>query len=114
VTGLETTQAERAGWQRRAAAELVWILDTHRDLPLVAWTVGPAGATLVGHVNGLAPAGQAQAVFHRWRAALALGEHTETISGSATRYLQAVARRNRVRLALTATVFADEAEAVTW
>lgn len=43
----------------------------------------------------------------------ALGEHTETTCGSATRYLQAVARRSRVRLALTATVFEDEAEAVT-
>ncbi len=49
------TPAQRTG-ERRAAAELVAILTAHPDLPVIAWTVGPAGATLTGQVNGLAPA----------------------------------------------------------
>jgi hypothetical protein len=44
VTGaFVITQAERARWQRQAAAELAAILDRHGDLPCIAWTVGPAG-----------------------------------------------------------------------
>jgi hypothetical protein len=112
VTGFEITHAERAGWQRRATRELAAILDTHRELPIIAWTVVPAASTLVGHVNGLGGADEVRQAFDTWRAALALGEDTETSSGSATVYLRAVARRNRVRLALTATVFEDHAEAV--
>jgi len=108
VTGFEISHAERAGWQRRAAKELAAILEVNRDLPVIAWMVAPAGATLVGQVDGLASPGDVRAVFHSWRVALALGGHTETASGSATVYLRAVARRNRVQLALTATVFDHE------
>ena len=51
----EITQQERAWWQRQAAAGLASILDPHPDLPAIAWTVGPAGSVLIGHVNGLSP-----------------------------------------------------------
>jgi hypothetical protein len=105
VTFFEITHAERAGWQRRAAAELAAILDTHRDLPVIAWTVGPVGASLIGRINGLAPAEQVRASFDAWRAALAICEHTQTPAGSGIAYLHAVTRRNRVRVGLTATVF---------
>ena len=47
-------QAERAAWQR-AAAELAAILDAHDDLPLITWTVGPAGSVLARRVSGLFP-----------------------------------------------------------
>jgi len=107
VTGFEITHAERAGWQRRAAGELAAILDTHRDLPIIAWTVVPAGSTLVGHVNGLAPADEVRQAFDTWRAALTLIEHSEVTSCGGTTYLRAVAYRNRVRVGLTATVFDD-------
>jgi hypothetical protein len=87
----------------------VAILDTHRDLPVIAWTVVPAGSTLSGHVNGLAPAGQVRAVFGGWRAALglddAVGEH---VTGAGTVHLHAMADRHRVRVRLTATIFDDE------
>jgi hypothetical protein len=108
VTFFQITHAERAGWQRRSAAELAAILHTHRDLPVIAWTVGPAGATLTGRINGLAPAEQVRVTFDAWRAALSLGEHTETPSGPGIACLRAETHRNRVRVGLTATVFDDE------
>jgi hypothetical protein len=58
VTGaLEIIGADRARWQRQAAAELAAILDAYPGLPAIAWTVGAAGCVLAGRVNGLAPAG---------------------------------------------------------
>jgi hypothetical protein len=111
VTGFQITHAERAGWQRRAAGELATILDTHRDLPIIGWTVVPAGATLLGHVNGLAPAAEVRQAFHAWRVVLRLLEHGEVTSGATTR-LRATADRNRVRVALSASVF-DDGGAVT-
>jgi hypothetical protein len=101
-------QAEQAGWQRRDAVVLAAILDTHRDLPVIAWTVGPAGAMLSGRVPGRGPAAAVRAVFHDWRLALCLAEHSETVGGSGICYLRAVGRRDRVRLSLTATVFDDD------
>jgi hypothetical protein len=105
VTGFEIIHAERAGWQRRAARELAAILDTHRDLPIITWTVGPADATLTGQINGLAPAEQVRARFDAWRTALMLGEHTKTPPGRGVTYLRVVTQRNRVNVGLTATVF---------
>jgi hypothetical protein len=108
VTLFEITHGERAGWQRRAAAELASILQAHQDLPLIAWTVSPAGSVLIGQVNGLAPAAQVREVFTAWRLALALEEHSgHQLSGGAT-WLHAATRRNRVRVRLSATVFDDE------
>jgi hypothetical protein len=102
------THGEQAGQQRRAAAALAAILDAHRDLPVIAWTVGPAGAMLSGRVAGPGPAATVRAVFHDWRSVLALAEHTETTCGPGTCYLRAAAWRDRVQLALTATVFDDD------
>jgi hypothetical protein len=108
VTLFDITPGERAGWQRRAARELTAILDAHRDLPVIAWTVAPAGATLVGHVNGLDSAGKVREVFDIWRVALALPEHTETTSGLGAVYLRAVVERNQVRVGVTATVWDED------
>ena len=101
-------QAERAAWQRRAAAELAAILDAHADLPVIAWTVGPAGSVLAGRVSGLAPAAQAREVFAAWRQGLALGEEREDQMSGGTAWLHATARRREVTVRLTATVFGDE------
>ncbi len=103
------TQAERSAWQWRAATELVSLLNTHQDLPVIAWTVGPAGSNLVGHVNGLAPAATVQDTFDSRRMALALGEPSRTASRGSV-YLRALTYRKGVRVALTATVFDDEGE----
>lgn len=103
------TQAERACWQRRATARLAEILKANPELPLIAWTVGTAGATLAGRVNGLAAPGAVRATFDAWRIALALTEHTETPSDSRT-FLRAVAYRDRIQLGISATIFDDEGE----
>jgi len=109
VTGaLEIIQADRARWQRQAAGELARILDAHPGLPAIAWTVGPAGCVLAGRVNGLARAGQVRDVFDAWRAALALAEYREHQVGGGATWLHPAARRDLVRVRLTATVFAGE------
>lgn len=107
----EITQQERAWWQRRAAGELGSILDRHPDLPVIAWTVGPAGSVLVGHVNGLSPAAQVRRAFQAWQSALALlQDYHEDLTGSGTACLHAGVRRGQVKVRLTATVFAGEGE----
>jgi len=111
VTGaLEIARADRARWQRQAAGELTRILDAHPELPAIAWTVGPAGCVLTGRVNGLAPAGQVLDVFDAWRAALGLAGHREHQLGGGAIWLHAAARRDLVRVRLTATVFAGVQE----
>ena len=45
MTGaLKVIQADRARWQRQAAAELTAVLGAHPGLPAIAWTAGPAGS----------------------------------------------------------------------
>ena len=109
MTGLSwVIQADRARWQRQAAAELAAILDAHPGLPAIAWTVGPAGCVLAGQVSGLAPAGQVRDVFDAWRAALELEGHREHQLGGGAAWLHAEVLRHQVRVRLTATVFAGE------
>lgn len=107
----EIAPSERAGWQRRAVRELAAILDAHRNLPVIAWTVGSAGATVIGHIGGLVPAGQARQVFQVWCAALTLTEQGELTAGAGVAHLRAVAHRDRVLVRLTATVL-DEHDGV--
>jgi len=108
VTGLEITRQERAWWQRQAAAELTAILDACPDLPRIAWTVGPAGSVLAGRVSGLAPAAQVREVFTARRRALALAEDPGQQMSGGTTWLHAAARRELVKVRLTAMVFGDE------
>jgi hypothetical protein len=107
--GPEIAQADRARWQRQAAGELTRILGEHPELPAIAWTAGPAGC-VAGRVNGLAPAGQVLDVFDAWRAALGLAGHREHQLGGGVIWLHAAARRDLVRVRLTATVFAGVQE----
>jgi len=108
VTALNITQAERYIWQRRAAAALVALLDKHRHLPAITWTVG-TGSVLMGRVNGLQPAASARAVFDAWTAALAIDERREHTSHAMT-YLVAHTRRDSVDIGLQANLILDEAE----
>ena len=107
----EITQAERNCWQRQAAAELTRILQAHRDLPPIAWTVGPAGSVLIGQISGLAPAAQVREVFGGWRSALALEEYREHQMSAGAVWLHAATRRNRVKIRLSATVFGESEDA---
>jgi hypothetical protein len=106
VTTLTITQAERSAWQRRAAAALVYLLAEHGDLPVIAWTVGPAGSVLVGRVNGLQPSATVRTVFDAWTAALQ-GEHREHTHAALTS-LSAQARRGSVTIMLQADLIVDE------
>ena len=110
MTGLEITQQERAGWQRRAGAGLGGSLAADRDLPCIIWTAGPAGSVLIGQVSGLAPAAHVREAFIAWRLALALGDYRELPVNGATTWLHAAARRGEVRVRLTATVSGEDGE----
>src|SRR5207302_9818604 len=68
------THADRARWQQQAAGELAAILDEGAGLPLIAWTVAAAGASLAGQVTGAG----ARAAFAAWRQALALDAVLQT------------------------------------
>ena len=113
MTLFEITHGERAGWQRRAARELAAILDAHRDLPIIAWTLASAGSSVVGHVSGPASAGQLRGVFDAWRVALMLSQHREVTVDGGTIFLKATIHRNRVRVTLSATLMPNEDAEVT-
>jgi hypothetical protein len=114
VSGSWLSQGERALWQRRAAAELAAILDAHRDLPCIAWTVGSAGSVLAGQVSSLVPAARVHEVFGAWRLALALEENPGQQMSGGTTWRHAAARRHQGKVRRTATVFEDQDEGEGW
>ena len=104
VTGGWITQAGRARWQQKAAAELAAIVAGHPGIPVIAWTVTASGAALPGQV--LAPAAGRRGLFTEWRQALGPGDVTQTPSGTgAAVYLHARGVRGGVAVSVTATVF---------
>jgi hypothetical protein len=106
VTGGWITQADRSGWQQRAAAELAAILAVHPGIPVIAWTVTASGGALSGQV--LAPASVRRGLFGQWRQALGLDELTETpAAGGTAVYLHARGVLSGVSVSVTATVFDD-------
>jgi len=104
----EGAPAAQAAGQRRAAARLAVILHEHRALPLIAWTVGTTGSTLVGHVIAVGPAVQVRAAFDAWCAVLAVCDRVETASslGGAQRW--ATVETGRVTVSITATMLPDD------
>jgi hypothetical protein len=104
VTGGWITQADRSGWQQRAAAGLATILAAHPGIPVIAWTVAASGGGLSGQV--LAPASVRRDLFGQWRQALGLGEVAEIPSAGGTAvYLHARGVLSGVSVSVTATVF---------
>jgi hypothetical protein len=107
VTGGWITQADRSGWQQRAAGELAAILAAHPGIPVIAWTVTASGGALSGQV--LAPAAGRRGLFAEWRQALGLDNVTETPSANGPAvYLHARGVRGGVSVSITATVFPQE------
>lgn len=105
MTAFPITDGDRSGWQRRAAGELVRVLGAHPDLPVIRWTVGPAGSVLVGQIDALAPAAHVRSHFQTWRQALGLRELTAPApSTDDVVRLSASAVRNRVKVQLIATM----------
>ena len=104
MSGGWITQADRSGWQQRAADELAAILAAHLGIPVIAWTVTASGGALSGQV--LASAAGRRELFAEWRRALGLDDVTETPSASGTAvYLHARGVRGGVTVSVTATVF---------
>lgn len=110
MTRFPITHGDRAAWQRRAAAELIVILDAYPDMPTLTWTVGNAGSTLVRQSHGLRPAAEVRQVFDAWQTALAL-TRSEVVCGGTT-YLRAAADRAGVRVLLMATGLDEIVEGV--
>lgn len=107
VTGMfEITDVERAAWQRRAASRLATILDEHRNLPPIAWTLATAGSILVGRVDRGQQARVVRAVFDDWCRALQVRERSETTGRHGDAYLWATIDTGGVRVSVTATVCA--------
>ena len=103
VTDGWITQGDRERWQREAVRELAAILDAHPGLPLIAWTVGPAGGSLAGRADGPRDA------FAAWQQALGLDDLLEVPAGDGSAiWLRARARRGGIQVTVTATVTAGE------
>ena len=108
MTGGWVTRADYARWQAQAALALAEIIGDCLDLPLLTWTVIPAGLVLDGKVAGPAPAGQVRATLAAWRAALGLEDYREWPGGRGTTRLLASGRRGEVRVRIYASVFGED------
>lgn len=106
----EITHTQRACWQRRAVARLAVILAAHADLPVITWTVGPAGSCLAGRVGGLAAPAQVRDVFDVWCRALAVTDRIEVPAGDGTVRLRATVHQDHVKLVLNATAWLDDVQ----
>ena len=106
VTGW-ISPGDRSLWQRQAALELAAILADCGDLPLLSWTVIPAGPLLEARLTGPVPAGHARAVLAARREALRLEDYREWPGGGGTTRLHAAGQRAGVRVRIFASVFEE-------
>lgn len=107
MTGGWITPGDHARWQMQAARELAAILGDFGDLPLLVWTVVPAGPLLEAKLIGPTPAGRARGTLAAWREALGLEDYREWPGGGGTTRLHAVGRRGEVRVRIFASVFEE-------
>ena len=107
MSGGWVTHADHARWQLQAARELTLILSCCDGLPLLSWTVIPAGPLLEARLTGPAPAGQARGTLAEWREALGLEDYREWPGGGGTTRLHAAGRRGEVRVRIFASVFEE-------
>ena len=106
VTGGWITQADRSGWQQRAAAELAAILAAHPDIPVLAWTVTASGGALAGRSSPPPRAGAACSGNGGGHWGWARRPRTPSAGGAAI-YLHARGVCGGVVVSVTATVFDD-------
>jgi hypothetical protein len=105
------TNAERAGWQRRAARALVTLLDAaaKHDLPVLTWQV--SGSRLVGRCLDLDMTARRQD-FERWCAFLGAVDRWPEHEVHGVRHLHATRRHGwgpdgRVEVVVLADLHAD-------
>jgi hypothetical protein len=107
VTGGWITHGDHVRWQMQAARELAAILSDFGDLPLLVWTVVPAGPLLEAKLIGPTPAGRARGALAAWRDALGLEDYREWPGGGGTTRLHAKGHRGEVRVRIFASVFEE-------
>ena len=102
----ELADAVRGRLLRQAAGVLVRLLDEHRDLPVLTWTVMPEVLRAHADVCDLDP-GRDRRVFNAWAQALPASEGRDPApvldDGGVTR-LRAIRRVHGVPVVLTAAV----------
>lgn len=108
MSGGWITRADHARWQLQAARELAGILSDCGDLPLLSWTVIPAGPLLEARLTGPAPGGQVRATLAAWRQALGLTDYREWPGGGGTTRLHASGQHREVRVRIFASVFEED------
>src|SRR3954447_1099167 len=89
---------------RRAAGVLVFVLDEHRELPVLTWTVTPDVLQAHADVCDLDP-GRDRRVFTAWAQALSASEGRDpapVLDNTGVTRLRAVRRINGVPVVLTA------------
>jgi len=104
------THSEQAAWQRRASQLLGRLLTTFPTLPVIAWTVGPAGSTLVGRCAYPDDPAARRTAFATWCAVLGARPRPDHISGGVT-HLRALTNVDGVRVTLVAEIFDADIEA---
>jgi hypothetical protein len=107
VTGGWVTRAGWSRWQLQAARELAVILGDFGDLPLLVWTVVPAGPVLTAKLAGPGSAGQVRDTLTAWREALGLEDYREWPGGGGATRIRAAGRRGEVRVRISACVFEE-------
>lgn|SRR5690625_932245 len=98
------SHTQRTRWQRSVIRELTTILHTYADLPVIAWTISPAGSVLIGQIDQYtARDADVAEVFHAWRQALMLTTGERVNIGGVT-HLAADAARGRIRVKLRGVI----------
>lgn len=104
---MSATQAEQAAWQRRAAHTLTTILREHPHLPVIAWTITPAGAALTARVTTPGDPHHSQRIFTAWATTLHLTERRTRHPGDIFTRLSAHGHLDGTRINLSATTSND-------
>jgi len=96
------TPADRTRWQRQSARTLAAVLDAHPDLPVLVWTVTPAGIS--ARVLVVASAHSALDDFTAWATALGLHQRRCSSPDGGRVYLHARGGIDTTRVTLTAVI----------
>jgi hypothetical protein len=96
------TPADRARWQRQSAHTLPTILDTHRHLPVLVWTVTAAGISARVLVTDAMHSALDQ--FTAWTTALGLNPRRHDTPDRNRTYLHARGDIDRTRITITAII----------